>query len=69
MNHADPLLKALHECESRLHAWIQGSPSNASLFQQNPAQAIRAAGLDLDEHLLCELKTLIDGIARKINAA
>jgi hypothetical protein len=30
---------------------------------------MRAAGLDLDEHLLCELKILIDGIARKINAA
>jgi hypothetical protein len=69
MSYADPLLKALHECESRLHAWIQGSPSNASLFQQDPARAMRAAGLDMDEHLLCELQTLIDGIVRKINAA
>ena len=69
MSYADPLLKALHECESRLHAWIQGSPSNASLFQQNPAEALRAADLKLDEDLLCELETLISGIAKKINAA
>jgi hypothetical protein len=37
--------------------------------RKNRREAMRAAGLDLDEHLLCELKTLIDGIARKINAA
>jgi hypothetical protein len=69
MSYADPLLKALNQCESRLHAWIQGSPTNASLFQQNPVQAMRAAGLDLDENLLCELQMLISGIARKINDA
>ena len=69
MSYADPLLKALHECESRLHAWIQGSPKNASLFQQNPAEALRAADLKLDEDLLCEFEKLISGIAKKINAA
>jgi hypothetical protein len=69
MTHADPLLKALHNCEDRLHAWIQGSPNNASLFAKNPAEAIRAAGLDLDESLLTELETLMQGIAHKINAA
>jgi hypothetical protein len=69
MNHADPLLRALHDCEARLNAWIQGSPQNAYLFQQNPTEAMRAARLGLDESLLCELKTMIDGIARKVNAA
>jgi hypothetical protein len=69
MNHADPLLRALHDCEARLNAWIQGSPQNAYLFQQNPAEAMRAARLNLDEDLLSELQTLITGIARKINAA
>ena len=69
MNHSDPLLRALHDCEARLNAWIQGSPQNAYLFQQNPAEAMRAARLGLDEALLCELKMLIPGIARKINAA
>ena len=69
MNHADPLLRALHKCEDRLNAWLQGSPRNAFLFQQNPAQALRAANLDLDENLLCELEVLLTGIAQKINAA
>jgi len=69
MTHADPILRALQDCEARLHHWIQGSPKNASLFQQNPAQALRAAGLNLDEDLLCELETLISGIAKKIEAA
>jgi len=67
--YADPLLRALQDCEARLHAWIQGSPQNASLFQQNPAEALRAAELNLDEDLLRELQTLISGIAQKINAA
>jgi hypothetical protein len=69
MNHADPLLRALHKCEDRLNAWLQGSPRNVFLFQQNPAQALRAANLDLDENLLCELEVLLTGIAQKINAA
>jgi hypothetical protein len=69
MTYADPLLRALQDCEARLHSWIQGSPQNAFLFQQNPAEALRAAELNLDEDLLCELQMLITGIARKINAA
>jgi hypothetical protein len=69
MTFADPLLGALHNCEDRLHAWIQGSPKNASLFAKKPAEAIRAAGLDLDESLLTELENLMMGIAHKINAA
>jgi hypothetical protein len=69
MTHADPLLSALKECEARLLNWIQGSPKNASLFQQNPAEALRAADLKLDEDLLCEFEKLISGIAKKINAA
>jgi hypothetical protein len=69
MNHADPLLRALHNCEDRLNAWLQGSPKNAFLFQQNPAMALRVANLDLDEGLLCELEALLTGIAQKINAA
>jgi hypothetical protein len=69
MTYADPLIRALHECESRLHAWIQGSPKNASLFQQNPTAAIRAACINFDEGLLSELEILITGIAQKIDAA
>lgn len=69
MPNADPLLRALHDCETRLHTWLQGSPKNASLFEQNPAEALRAAELNLDEDLLCELQTLLSGIARKLNAA
>ena len=69
MPNADPLLCALHDCEARLHTWLQGSPKNASLFEQNPAEALRAADLNLDEDLLCELQTLLSGIARKLNAA
>jgi hypothetical protein len=69
MAYADPLLRALHNCEDRLHAWIQGSPKNATLFAKNPAEAIRAADLDLDESLLTELENLMMGIAHKINAA
>jgi hypothetical protein len=39
------------------------------VFQQNPAEALRAADLKLDEELLCELESLISGIAKKIKAA
>ena len=69
MTYVDPLLTALHDCEDRLNAWIQGSPMNASLFQENPAEALRAANLDLEEDVLCELEALLTGIAQKINAA
>ena len=62
----DCLLRALFECEQKLHEWIHRSAHNAIWFAKDPIGAIRAANLDMDEALLMELESVASGIAVKL---
>jgi hypothetical protein len=62
----DSLLRALFECEERLHDWIENSAQNALWFARDPIGAIRAANVGMDEELLSELEAVAAGIAVKL---
>jgi hypothetical protein len=69
MTKVDPLMQALHNCESRLRAWLNECDLNAELFRRDPLTAIRAANLGIDEDLLAELEEALTGIALRIGLA
>ena len=69
MTRVDPLMQALHGCESRLKAWLNECDLNAELFRRDPLTAIRAANLGIDEDLLAELEEALTGIALRIGLA
>lgn len=56
----------LGRVETRLQQWIAGSSKNARWFRRDPLAAMRAAGLGIDDELMCELDVIMSGIARKI---
>lgn len=62
----DSLLRALFECEDRLHQWLANSTQNALLFARDPIGAIRAANIGMDENMLSELESVASGIALKL---
>jgi hypothetical protein len=62
----DRLIKELGRVEAHLQQWIGKSAANARLFSQDPIRAMRSAGLDIDDELICELERLMSGIARKL---
>lgn len=62
----DRLIKELGRVEARLQQWIGKSAANARLFSEDPILAMRSAGLDIDDELICELERLMSGIARKL---
>ena len=62
----DSLLRALFECEERLHDWLENSAHNALWFAKDPVGAIRAANIGMDENLLSELEAVTVGIACKL---
>ena len=45
----DSLLRALFECEERLHDWLETSTHNAIWFAKDPVGAMRAANVGLDD--------------------
>lgn len=61
----DRLVAELGKVEGRLKSWIAASGSNAKLFRRDPIAAMRAAGLEIEDDLLCELEQLMGGIAAK----
>lgn len=56
----------LGKVESQLQLWINRSEDNARLFRQDPVTAMRAAGLAIEDDLICELEMIMGGIARKL---
>lgn len=60
------MIKELGRVEARLQQWIGRSAANARLFSEDPILAMRSAGLDIDDELICELERLMSGIARKL---
>jgi predicted component of type VI protein secretion system len=69
MAKVDPLIQALHDCESRLGAWLNECDLNGELFRRDPLTAIRAANLGIDEDLLAGLEEALTGIALKLGLA
>jgi hypothetical protein len=63
---ADRLITELGRVEARLQQWIGSSAANARLFSTDPLAAMRSAGLDMDDELMCELEMIMGGIARKL---
>ena len=60
------LLTALEHCEDRLRSWTGASEANSRLFDQNPAAALEAAGLQLDRDAMMEFETVLQALARKL---
>jgi len=62
----DRLVAALGRYEKRLQAWIAASEKNGRLFRRDPVAAMREAGLEIEDDLICELEQLMGGIAAKL---
>jgi len=62
----DRLVAALGRHERRLQGWIATSKKNAELFRRDPVAAMREAGLQIEDDLMCELEQLMGGIAAKL---
>ena len=62
----DRLMTELGKVENQLQLWINRSERNARLFRRDPVAAMRAAGLALEDELICELEVIMGGIARKL---
>lgn len=62
----DRLMAELGKVESQLKRWISRSDKNAQLFRQDPVAAMRAAGLAMEDELICELELIMGGIARRL---
>ncbi len=61
----DRLVAELGKVEGRLQAWIASSGRNEQLFRRDPIAAMREAGLEMEDDLLCELEQLMGGIQAK----
>jgi hypothetical protein len=63
---SERLMNELGQVEGQLQHWISRSEKNARLFRKDPIAAIRAAGLAMEDDLICELEMILGGIARKL---
>jgi hypothetical protein len=61
----DRLVAELGKFEGRLQAWIAASGKNEQFFRKDPIAAMRSAGLEIEDDLMCELEQLMGGIAAK----
>jgi len=61
----DRLIAELGKVEGRLQTWIAASGRNEQLFRRDPIAAMRKAGLEIEDDLLCELEQLMGGIQAK----
>ena len=62
----DRLMTELERIEEELREWTQSSPENQRLFEKDPLQAMRSAGLDIEDDIMLELQTITRSIARKL---
>jgi len=59
-------MQELNRAEGQLQLWIASSGRNAQLFRTDPIAAMRAAGLEIEDDLMCELEAIMRGIASKL---
>jgi len=62
----DRLLDQLDKVERQLQQWIASSRKNAEWFRRDPLEAMRAAGLDLEDDIMLELELITRAIAKKL---
>jgi hypothetical protein len=62
----DPLLQQLDKVERQLQQWIASSKKNADWFRRDPLEAMRAAGLNVEDDIMLELEMIAQQIARKL---
>ncbi|MBZ5504530.1 MAG: hypothetical protein LAO78_03485 [Acidobacteriia bacterium] len=62
----DPLLDQLGKVENQLQEWIAKSPKNAAQFRRDPLNAMRAAGLNIEDDIMLELELITKMIAKKL---
>ncbi len=62
----DRLMLELGRFEDRLQQWLAASEQNARWFRRDPFSAMRAAGLSMDDELMCELERIMGGIGKKL---
>lgn len=62
----DRLMLELSKFEERLQQWLAASEQNARWFRRDPFSAMRAAGLNMDDELMCELERIMGGIGKKL---
>lgn len=65
---ADRLILELRRVEDRLRFWVDSSEENAVLFVQDPAAALRAADLGLDEELIQEFESVLRSIESRLSS-
>lgn len=65
---ADRLILELRRVEDRLRFWVDSSEENAVLFVQDPAAALRAADLGLDEELIEEFESVLKSIESRLSS-
>ncbi|HZD92762.1 MAG TPA: hypothetical protein VE133_00825 [Candidatus Sulfotelmatobacter sp.] len=61
----DRLLQQLDKVERQLKQWIASSKKNAEWFRRDPLEAMRAAGLDIEDDIMLELEMITKKIAKK----
>jgi hypothetical protein len=62
----DRLMLELNKFQERLQQWLALSEDNARWFRRDPFTALRAAGLNMDDELMCELESIMGGIGKKL---
>ena len=62
----DRLLEQLDRVERQLQQWIASSKKNAAWFRRDPLEAMRAAGLDVEDDIMLELVMITRAIAKKL---
>jgi hypothetical protein len=62
----DRLMEQLDKVERQLQQWIASSKENAEWFRRDPLEAMRAAGLDVEDDIMLELEMITRQIARKL---
>jgi len=62
----DRLLDELDKVEDKLQQWIAKSKKNAEWFRRDPLEAMRAAGLNMEDEIMLELEMITRAIAKKL---
>ena len=63
---SDRLLDELDKVERQLQRWIDQSKKNAEWFRRDPLEAMRAAGLNMEDDIMLELEMITRQIAKKL---
>jgi hypothetical protein len=62
LNTTERLLNWFYSNQAHLYQWVDASAQNAHAFASDPVTAIRSAGLQLDDELICELENVASAL-------